>query len=162
MFPPDESEAWFSSFSPQPTSGIVYDLYIARIGIYPAETNPPLREFLGDHRGRPWARTVANYWRAFPSFSSARADVLLPGGGIASAKRKLYDHERIGAAATAPIPWLDQRLLRERLIFTSTVMYFITNLMKRIIRPSFLPRLGSPGSVPGFPSEARVLHPERA
>jgi len=34
----------------------------------------------------------------------------------------------LGRRRTAPIPGLNQRLLRERLIFTSIVIYFITNL----------------------------------
>jgi len=53
--------------------------------------------------------------------------------GIASVRETIYDYERIGTEATAPIPRLNQRLLRERLIFTSTVNHFVTNLMTRII-----------------------------
>jgi len=55
----------------------------------------------------------------------------------------------LGRWQPAPIPWLGQRLVRG-LIITSIVMNFITNLMKRIIRPSFLLRLGSPGPLPGL------------
>jgi len=53
--------------------------------------------------------------------------------------------------ATAPLPWINQRLLRGPLIFTSTVMYFITNLMKRIIRDSpFCSVQDRPGSPRAF------------
>jgi hypothetical protein len=52
--------------------------------------------------------------------------------------------------ALAPIPRLNQRLFREGLIFTSIVMYFITNLMKRIMGFSFLLCLGSPGLTSGL------------
>jgi len=56
---------------------------------------------------------------------------------LPDARGLFYDYERIGAAALPPIPWLDQRLLRGRLIITSIVMYFITNLMKRLLSASF-------------------------
>jgi hypothetical protein len=62
----------------------------------------------------------------------------------------------LGCGCT-PIPKLNQRLLREGLIFTSIVNQRFTNLMIRIIgRSSFLLGKGSPGLPPGFPFEARV------
>jgi hypothetical protein len=61
-----------------------------------------------------------------------------------------------------PIPWLNQRLLRG-VILTTIVMYFITNLMKRIIETLLSARFGSPGTLSrAFPFEALVLHLERA
>ena len=39
----------------------------------------------------------------------------------------------LGQRHATPIPRLNQRLFRERLIFTSTVKNFITNLTIRII-----------------------------
>jgi len=88
----------------------------------------------GDGSGLMWAGYVGQDFR-----------------GIASVRETIYDYERIGTEATAPIPRLNQRLLRERLIFTSTVNHFVTNLMTRIIIwSSFLPRLDRPGWTPGL------------
>jgi len=39
----------------------------------------------------------------------------------------------LGQRQAAPIPRRNQRLFRERLIFTSTVNHLVTNLMTRII-----------------------------
>jgi len=79
-------------------------------------------------------------------------------GGIAASRKTVYDHERIGARH-APIPKRNQRLFRERLILTSIVMNFITNLTIRIMLDSpFCSQGIARAYFPGFPFEALVLH----